>query len=220
RFEREATTWKRLKHRHILEFIGTFKCDGHFYLVSPFVENGTLAEYISRHPNVHSVRLLCETADAINYLHTEGVVHGDIKARNVLISGEVSALLCDFGLTRMMDSRTSTSMKGAGSIRWMAPELWDNVPKSPESDTYAFGMTIAEVLKGEVPLGHISNNVAVMMAVITKDERPSKSPTHSPSGTSYGTAWAVAEACWRRNPSERISIREAYHLLRGSRSTW
>ncbi|KAG9030159.1 hypothetical protein FS837_003350, partial [Tulasnella sp. UAMH 9824] len=119
RFEREAATWRRLKHRHILEFLGTFEWDGHFYLLS-------------------------QTADAINYLHTEGVLHGDIKASNILINKEGSGLLCDFGLARMTDAITSTLMKGAGSVRWMAPELYDNAPKSPETDIYAFGMTIAE----------------------------------------------------------------------------
>lgn len=84
-------------------------------------------------------------AEAIEYLHRESVVHGDIKASNVLISKDVKALICDFGLTRMADSRTSTAMKGAGSVRWMAPELWENASKSPETDIYAFGMTIAEV---------------------------------------------------------------------------
>ncbi|KIO16038.1 hypothetical protein M407DRAFT_86470 [Tulasnella calospora MUT 4182] len=145
RFEREAATWRRLRHRHILEFIGTIKRDGHVYIVSPFIDNGTLMEYVSRKPKVDKLRLLCETADAINYLHTETVVHGDIKAGNILISREGFALLCDFGLTRMMDAKTSTCMKGAGSVRWMSPELWDNLPRSFESDVYAFGMTIAEV---------------------------------------------------------------------------
>lgn len=72
-------------------------------------------------------------------------MHGDVKGNNVLISDDGHALLCDFGLTKMMPSRTSTAIKGAGSLRWMAPELWEDAEKSFETDVYAFGMTISEV---------------------------------------------------------------------------
>ncbi|KAG8901301.1 hypothetical protein FRC01_009886 [Tulasnella sp. 417] len=144
RFEREATTWKRLQHPYILEFLGTLKRDGHLYLVSPFINNGTLVEYVFRNPGVNRIKLLRETAEAIQYLHTQNIIHGDIKGTNILISDSAHVLLCDFGLTRMIDSRTSTCVKGAGSVRWMSPELWDNRPRSFESDVYAFGMTIAE----------------------------------------------------------------------------
>ncbi|KAG8913799.1 Transcriptional regulatory protein sin3, partial [Tulasnella sp. 408] len=144
RFEREATTWRRLRHPHILKFLGTFKRDGHMYFVSPFIDNGTLVEYIAANPDINRIRLLCETADAVQYLHKEGVVHGDLKASNILIGDNGSSLLCDFGLTKAAESRTSTAMQGAGTFRWQAPELWDNAPKSFESDVYAFGMTVAE----------------------------------------------------------------------------
>lgn len=58
RFEREAATWRRLQHRHVLEFLGTMKRDGHVYLASPFVEDGTLMEYIAREPKVNKILLV------------------------------------------------------------------------------------------------------------------------------------------------------------------
>lgn len=91
------------------------------------------------------MKQLRQTADALHYLHSKGVVHGDVKGNNILISDSGSALLCDFSLTKVLPEVTSTLMKGAGSVRWMAPELWDNAAKSFDTDVYAFGMTIAEV---------------------------------------------------------------------------
>ncbi|KAG8915103.1 hypothetical protein FRC00_007880 [Tulasnella sp. 408] len=108
------------------------------------IRNGTLLDYLKERPDINRVRLLCETASAINYLHENEVVHGDIKASNMLIDDEEHILLCDFGLTKLLHSRTSTAMKRAGTIRWQSPELWDDAPKTFESDVYAFGMTIAE----------------------------------------------------------------------------
>lgn len=85
-------------------------------------------------------------AEAIAYLHDMDVVHGDVKGGNILISHEGHPLLADFGLAKFvwfMD--TSTALRGAGSVRWQGPELWDGERKSFASDVYAFGMTIVEV---------------------------------------------------------------------------
>jgi serine/threonine protein kinase len=63
-----------------------------------------------------------------------------------LVSDDGHALLCDFGLTKVLDSMvTSTEVRGAGSTRWMAPELFMDAPKTFASDVYAYGMTIVEV---------------------------------------------------------------------------
>lgn len=217
------------------------------------MEKGTLVEFIKERPWVNRIRLvrpypmpkipaidslvlppqLHETADAIRYLHNKKVVHGDIKGNNILIGNHEHALLCDFGLTKVAPSQTSTSLKGAGTVRWQSPELWEDSPKTFKSDVYAFGMTIVEVslgftltytpslfilivrqaLKGKVPFAHHTNDMAVMLAVISKGERPSKDPMSSPTGISYSRAWNVAEACWAGQAEARISILEAFRSL-------
>ncbi|KAG8916391.1 hypothetical protein FRC01_003184, partial [Tulasnella sp. 417] len=134
RFEREADTWRRLEHPHVLRFLGTYKPEGHLYFVSPFMQNGTLLEYVHDRPGVNRVKLLSETADAVGYLHRESIVHGDIKAGNLLISDDGHVLLCDFGLTKSTYAQTSTALKGAGTVRWQSPELWDNAPRTFASD--------------------------------------------------------------------------------------
>ncbi|KAG8948625.1 hypothetical protein FRC04_009389 [Tulasnella sp. 424] len=146
RFLREPDTWGRLEHTHVLKFMGTINRGGWLYLVSPSMENGNLIRYIKEHPSVNRIRLLRETADGINYLHTMDIIHGDIEGPNILISNEGGVLLCDFGLSKMKGSATSTCMRGAGSTFWMGPELLQEEPgpKAFESDVYAFGMTIAE----------------------------------------------------------------------------
>lgn len=148
----------------MLPLHGICKTSLHVYLVSPFVENGSLKGYLKRHPNTDRARLvrqilspavakahhisqLRETALAIEYLHKRNVIHGDIKAANVLVSSKVSALLCDFGLAREEGNATSAAQKGAGTLRWQSREVVAGDPKSFSSDVYAFGMTIYEVSK-------------------------------------------------------------------------
>ncbi|KAG9042266.1 hypothetical protein FS837_011086 [Tulasnella sp. UAMH 9824] len=220
RFEREAKAWRSLHHPHILEFLGTFKRRRHLYLVSPFIDNGTLVEYIAVHPEVNrpDAPQLSETADALNYLHQNGVVHGDIKGTNILVDDNVRCLLCDFGLTKMTTSSTAASMKGVGTFRWQSPELWLGSPKSFSSDTYAFAITIAEVLAGGAPFAYLENDPAVMLAVLNRDERPLKEPPESPLGVSYKNTWEVAEACWSKIPEQRISMAVAFERLRADPS--
>lgn len=82
----------------------------------------------------------------MNYLHKKGIIHGDIKAANVLLSEDLHAQVCDFGLSRSVDTATATLMTGKGSIRWMSPELLDNGGgKTFHSDMWAAGMMIYEV---------------------------------------------------------------------------
>ncbi|KIO23565.1 hypothetical protein M407DRAFT_77896, partial [Tulasnella calospora MUT 4182] len=217
RFEREADTWRRLEHPHVLRFLGTFKPEGHLYFVSPFMQNGTLLEYVNDHPGVNRIKLLCETSDAVGYLHREDIVHGDVKAGNLLISDHGHVLLCDFGLTKPTYAQTSTALKGAGTVRWQSPELWDNSPRTFASDVYAFSMTIVEVLTGLPPFSHLENEMAVMMAVYQRDEKPVKVPLEV-NGLSYENAWRVAEACWPKIPGDRISMSESFRLLKADPS--
>ena len=89
-----------------------------------------------------------EASSAVAYLHEHGVIHGDIKASNILVSYDVDvhALLCDFGLARQAEDATSVGLRGAGTVRWQSPELWtENARKSFQSDVWAFGITTYEV---------------------------------------------------------------------------
>ncbi|KAG9044853.1 hypothetical protein FS837_007410 [Tulasnella sp. UAMH 9824] len=191
RFEREAATWRRLRHPHILEFLGTFERDGHMYRVSPFIENGTLVEYIAANPDINRIRLLCETADAVEYLHKNEVMHGDLKASNILIGDNGSSLLC---------KALGRSDGKARSFGTTPPNLLSR-------------MSTPLVLTGRAPFSDLSNDMAVMYAVMLRDERPAKTPVVSSRGISCENTWNIAAACWPRNPDDRISMLEALHRI-------
>jgi serine/threonine protein kinase len=147
----------------VLPFLGVLRLGDEIYLASPFADNGTLSEYLVRSPHVKrlplvrfrarrwyifisSISQIIQIAQAVKYLHSLSIVHGDIKAANVLIGRDGRALLCDFGLTRYDHILTSSTTRGFGTVRWQSPELWDGGHKSFASDVYAFGMTIVEVV--------------------------------------------------------------------------
>jgi serine/threonine protein kinase len=86
-------------------------------------------------------------AEGLAYLHDQGVIHGDVKGLNVLISSDVRAMLCDFGLAKGIDHTASETQDSVGTFPWMSPErLQGGGPgRSSKDDVYAFGMIIYEV---------------------------------------------------------------------------
>ncbi|KAG8931371.1 hypothetical protein FRC01_001429, partial [Tulasnella sp. 417] len=152
-------------------------------------------------------RLVIEIAEGLAYLHQCGVIHGDLKGNNVLISNDEHILLCDFGLAKHVTSRTSTSLRGVGSIPWQSPELLrDASRRTFQSDVYAFGITIYEVLSSKEPyVGH-SGIGSIIAGVLFSAERPPKQPSAAPDGTSYLQLWNEASRCWDEDPALRPSI--------------
>ncbi|KAG8995279.1 hypothetical protein FRB93_001173 [Tulasnella sp. JGI-2019a] len=229
RLAREANTWSGFENDNILPFYGLVEISNEVYLISPWMEYGDLSAFIKKrlsfldsdtnHRNDNSRTraytgfresdVIHGIASGLAYLHIRKVVHGDLKALNVLLTGELMPLICDFGLTKMEDNynATSTAMKGAGSWRWMSPEVMDGVPKTIESDIYAFGMTIVEILTGSVPCPSLPD--LKFVTAILNGTRPVCEPLHR-LGQDFTTLWRVASACWVSDPSERPT---AYRIV-------
>ncbi|KAG8894618.1 hypothetical protein FRB99_001097, partial [Tulasnella sp. 403] len=193
-FVLEARTWQALSHPNILKFLGTYTLSADLYMVSPYQENGSLPQYIRDHPDADRPKFICEVAAALEYLHKINVIHGDIKAQNILVSLDTHALLCDFGLSRPTTVETDPALKGVGSVPWQSPELHHGKPKSPKSDVYAFGITIAEVLSGNTPFSQYPNHGSIVLAVMIDK--------------SYGLLWALATQCWDEEPENRPRMDE------------
>ncbi|KAG8862585.1 hypothetical protein FRB96_001142 [Tulasnella sp. 330] len=134
RFAREGRNWSKLHHENILPFLGTVVIAGDTCLLSPWLERGDLANFLRMRswfyelPECerlcHTDRDVFETFDehwiilgitsGLAYLHTNNVIHGDLKAANILLGSDIQPVLCDFGLTKVIDDElnvTSTGMK-------------------------------------------------------------------------------------------------------------
>ncbi|EJD49207.1 kinase-like protein, partial [Auricularia subglabra TFB-10046 SS5] len=148
-----------LRHPHILPFLGTAHVGGQRALVSLYMQNGNLMDYLKLNPGCDKKKLLVQVAEAVNYLHTNVcLVHGDLKCTNVLVSDLGNALLADFGLSTFVKKSesvavTMTAIRDMNTVRFAAPELLLPMDigsarprsKTRESDVYALGMLILEV---------------------------------------------------------------------------
>ncbi|KEP46069.1 tyrosine kinase domain protein [Rhizoctonia solani 123E] len=145
----ELYTWSKCKHPNVLRLLGLATFRDRIGMVSPWMGNGTLPQYIKTNPNTNRHNLCVQICEGLSYLHNTGVVHGDLKGINVLISEDGTPVLADFGSSTMKDQTLKIAHLGenrALTVRWSAPELLkarENSGQTKHSDVYALGMVRA-----------------------------------------------------------------------------
>ncbi|TDL17582.1 kinase-like protein [Rickenella mellea] len=229
RFSHEAVIWRQLKHANILPFYGVYTGGddfGRLSLISPWMEQGNILDYLGANPNTDRISMLADVARGLEYLHLfePTVVHGDIKAANVLVTPSTTACLADFGLASLRDSQGSTwdttTEKAAGTLRWQAPELLlgdengETILPNRCSDIYSFACLCIEVFTGKAPFMEISRDTVVVMTIMQK--KTPKRPTDDLSGIGLDDSmWNIMEQCWQSEPTLRPTIAQVAEYFNG-----
>ncbi|KAJ8593174.1 kinase-like protein, partial [Rhizopogon salebrosus TDB-379] len=175
RIQRELKTCARLQHPNILHVYGYTHGFGLLMaIVCPWAENGNLTTYLERQnttlTTVKRFQILKDIATGLQYLHANNIIHGDLTGPNVLIHGDGTACLADFGLSLMYSEVISTSWTSTlhGNFRWLAPELLgdpgDDLPVRPTkySDTYSFGGIMLQVLTSKSPYFYLGDAAVIL----------------------------------------------------------
>jgi serine/threonine protein kinase len=186
RFQQEAQTASSLNHPHILPVYEAGSEDGQQYLVTEFVDGGTLRDWMKREkPSVRQiVELVTGIADALACAHEAGIVHRDIKPENVLVSKQGHARLADFGLAKLTeelgpgtDGETRTlppvTLVGSvvGTVPYMSPEQVSGGRLDARSDIFSFAAMLYELIAGERPFrGKTDQEVA--RAILSSPPQP------------------------------------------------
>ncbi|KAJ7810357.1 kinase-like domain-containing protein [Mycena olivaceomarginata] len=221
----EAAIWRQLSHPNLLPFYGVYMLkspiegvgseDRRLCLVSPWMDRGDLPHFIRDAPaNIDRLSLLVDVAMGLNYLHENGVIHGDLKGPNILVTPSGRACITDFGCSSIAETvsllfKHSTRTAGGGTARYQAPELlsWENPsPIHPGSDVYAFASLCYEMLTGKLPFFERPNDMAVALAVI-EGCRPSRHPTI------LEALWMLLEECWEKNAEKRPTMPQVIKRL-------
>ncbi|THH04964.1 hypothetical protein EW145_g5145 [Phellinidium pouzarii] len=220
RFESEAfmgMLCNNFRHPNIQKFHGIAVSDRlGACLVFPWMQNGDSLAYVREHKDVPRMPIILGAFNGISFLHESGIVHGDIKGKNILITDEGEPVVCDFGLTSMVDEQErqemSRSLQYAGNANWKAYELfWEFFPGSKatrESDVWACGMFIIEMLSGDIPFpGQSSQNIFLSLVNY-------KFPARPVSDDCSDELWSLIQQCWRRKPDERPTASHVLSVLR------
>ncbi|KAJ8077717.1 Rho guanine nucleotide exchange factor [Marasmius tenuissimus] len=214
---REAIVWRQLNHPNLLPFIGVYYLDdeapSQLCLISPWMDRGDLTRYLKRaqkqNADVNRLLLAYDVAAGLSYLHSNGIIHGDLKGLNVLINADERALIGDFGLSRVAETHTPglfNSTTGAkGTIRWLSPELLKSNPPcrtSERSDIYAYAGVCYEIFTGKQPFYKL-HDMAVFDAVVNREERPDR-PEEARELTD--PIWGIMVSCWQHDQQLRPSV--------------
>ncbi len=155
RFEREAQAATALAHPNIVEIYDVGDYKGHHYIVMEFVPGRTLKQVIrARGPLLkeEAVDIMKQLTSAVAEAHTKGIIHRDIKPQNVIVKADGSVKILDFGIATAKGSMQLTQANNVmGSVHYLAPELAKGEQASAQSDIYALGIVLYEMLAGDVP---------------------------------------------------------------------
>jgi serine/threonine protein kinase len=151
RFETEVALLAKLQHPSLVQVLDAAEHEDEPFVVMVLVEGRTLAEVLRDGPvdDDTLVHVATDLADALAYLHVQGVVHRDVKPSNILIGDDGRARLTDFGVARLVDaSRVTTTGVAIGTPAYMAPEQLRGRAAGPPADVYALGLVLGECLSG------------------------------------------------------------------------
>ncbi|WP_324191924.1 serine/threonine-protein kinase [Nocardia brasiliensis] len=159
RFEQEANVVARLEHPGIVGIYDRGTQDGHLWISMQYVAGTDAARMNPRASTpAQIVRLVAETADALDYAHSRGVLHRDIKPANILLAEPDSgrgprAILTDFGIARQLDSDTKLTATGTftATLAYASPEQLSGETIDHRADQYSLACTLFTLLAGQTP---------------------------------------------------------------------
>ncbi len=155
RFTREVTITAQLQHPHIVPIYDFGEQDGLPYIVMAYIPGGSLEDVLAQGPLAleMAARITRQVAQALDFAHSMGVVHRDVKPANVLLDAQQNAILTDFGIAKIIaDTQEITRGALVGTPSYLAPEMITEKPEiTPAADIYGLGVTLFRMLTGELP---------------------------------------------------------------------
>eukprot|EP01017_Pseudomicrothorax_dubius_P028439 TRINITY_DN3378_c0_g1_i1.p1 TRINITY_DN3378_c0_g1~~TRINITY_DN3378_c0_g1_i1.p1 ORF type:complete len:1082 (+),score=271.01 TRINITY_DN3378_c0_g1_i1:140-3385(+) len=198
----EINLLKLLKHENIVKYIDNIATETHLNIVLEYVESGSLASIIKKFgafPESLVAIYIKQVLTGLDYLHSQGVVHRDIKGANILTTKEGVVKLADFGVATKL-SETEKCLSFAGTPYWMAPEMIEMRGHiSTSCDIWSVGCTIIELLTGNPPYHELGQYPAMFR--IVQDDHPAL-----PNGISESCRSFLLK-CFQKEPGLRIDAK-------------
>ncbi len=175
RFRAEARTLARLSHPNIATVFRFFSQDAQLFLVMEFIAGthfGSMLRKAGPLPADRALALLSQALDGLGYAHTQKVVHRDIKPGNLMVDGQGTVKVLDFGIAHVLDSTRMTRTGGiVGTPAYMAPEQALGQPIDHRTDLYSLGIVLYEMLTGTLPF-EANSDFELMRAHVEVTPRP------------------------------------------------
>ncbi|AUD01567.1 serine/threonine protein kinase [Spirosoma pollinicola] len=212
RFQRESAIMTSIAHPNIVK-IREVQLEAELpYIVMELIEGGSVCDLLKANGHLDvptTIRLGLQMASAFKAIHSQGIIHRDIKPDNILYrplpSGELHFLLTDFGVARLHDQSNTMTGQSLMTYEYASPEQF-NDPKGvgTATDYYSLGVVLYECLTGKVPfaMGDHSGIVTFMNKVLADTPPPL---TISASGQSLGPFTTLLDSLLKKKPGDRLN---------------
>lgn len=227
RFRAEAVAGARIDHPNVVRIVESGESHGAPFIVMEHVVGVSLADYMEAHhplPLDLALSLFLDLLSALIGMHSAGVIHGDVKTHNVLVSvqldGTMRLKLIDLGLARLVEHAARPSVEGviSGTPQYLAPEVVEGAAPTFASDQYAACVTLYELIAGVVPFTDVTTSE---ITATHKTDEIVPLVTRRPDLPNAGALDAIITRGLARDPGDRFpdmrSLAAAVRALMQSR---
>lgn len=210
RFIREGQTMRSLKHPNIVETYEFGETDDQGFIAMEYLPGGTLQDCLQEHfplPQSELRRIVEQICFGLQQIHSQGIIHRDIKTANIMLDAEKNIRIMDFGLSRSPIVTSMTSLGTAmGTLGYVAPEQITNINVDHRTDIFSLGVVLYELLTNELPFKG-QNEMALIHSIFNTVPTPPSEirPEISPEMD------ALVERCLAKEPEQRFSSISEFH---------
>ncbi|GAB4845648.1 hypothetical protein Ancab_039049 [Ancistrocladus abbreviatus] len=226
-FTQEVAVWHKLDHPNVTKFIGAKMGSSGLHVqtengqiampnnvccvVVEYLPGGALKNYLIKNRRKKLalkvvIQLALDLARGLSYLHSQKIVHRDVKTENMLLDKSRTLKIADFGVARVEASNPNDMTGETGTLGYMAPEVLNGNPYNRKCDVYSFGICLWEIYCCDMPYPDLSFS-EVTTAVVRQNLRP-EIPRCCPSSLAN-----VMKRCWDANPDRRPEMDEVVAML-------
>ncbi|KAL0108045.1 hypothetical protein PUN28_014954 [Cardiocondyla obscurior] len=194
----ECEVQRYLQHPNIVQMIDSFETENEIVVVTEYADK-ELYDILAKEGRLSEERaqvIACDLVSALYYLHSNRVMHRDLKPQNVLLEANGIAKLCDFGFARSMSTGTHVLTSIKGTPLYMAPELIEECPYDHNADLWSLGCIVYELVVGAPPFQ--TNSILHLVKLLRMEDI--KWPDFISS-----TCKSFLEGLLQKNPSQRLT---------------